>query len=280
MAEIRTSWLDGSIHRMAAGAKALLAGFFIACVPLGQAQSVSQPQPVAQQASLPTAEALYEKHIEAIGGAEAMRSHHSREMQGLITMERSGRSGWVKVVGAEPDRMWMSVEIPGVATWKTYADGGKAWIEDNTGVKAFEGLDLTLVLEDATFNRELFYKEMFAEIKTTGRVTFHGHEAYVVEAVSKAGVKSNRFFDVQSGLFLGWKFKRPDRPDEPEMDVIFEKYEEAQGVLLPMEIIQRVNDGETTISFRRVKINLEDLPSFVPMNLPAARPDQEKSEGD
>lgn len=267
------TWRGGCVHRKAAGARALLAGLFIAFVPFAQAQASSQP------ATLPLAEDLYKKHVEAVGGADAMRTHHSREMQGLISLEGSGKSGWVKVVAAEPDKMWMSVEMPGVATWKTYSDGGKAWVEDDKGVRVFEGIELALVLEDATFNRELHYKGFFSEMKTTGRATFHGHEAYVVEAVSKAGVESVRFFDIQNGLFLGWKFKRPDLPDEPEMAVVLEDYEEAEGVLLPGRIIQYTKGRATTIDFRRTKINIEKLPSFVPENLPAAEPDKGKGGG-
>jgi hypothetical protein len=158
----------------------------------------------AGEGALPSARSILDRHVEAIGGRQAVLSHKSIYMKGTLSMPAAGVGGTVEVFSALPNRLLMKVVIDGVGEIAEGFDGTHAWsISPMTGPMLQEGKQLEQKRVDAEFHGELNPDDRYVSMTTEERTEFDGRPCYRLRLVRKIGGEDFEFYDVATGLKAG-----------------------------------------------------------------------------
>ncbi len=220
----------------------------------------------AAQGDMPEAASLFEAHIEAIGGREAMEAHRNRVVYG--TIEFANGETQVLIVRQEaPNKLRYSAQSPGRFTIVRVYDGTIAWGIDADGKskvldpKSDEAKDLAF---NAVFMGDAAYKTQYTSMRTTEQTIFDDKSVYAVDVVSTAGVSQRVFFDVESKLIAGKTQVVGTGGTPTELVFHYDEYTEYEGVKLVSSQRQALRGQTNTVRTDFVEVNVDDLPSFSP----------------
>ncbi len=242
----------------------------LAAVPMASAQApeakpAAPATPAAQPAAdLPTGEALFLKHIEAVGGLEGLKAQKSAMVKGRITRVGAS-SGLLTMWRKAPDKMYKIVDFPGLVTVETWCDGQHAWVRDsNKGVARMEGEALEDTKLESEFIGEADYKARYKELKTTEKTTLAGRPAYAVAATTTSGKARTLFFDAEKGFLIGFKFTVPSPQGDVPVAVTFTDYKKFGSAWQPTSVVEEVGTSKTTTTFTQIEMDITAMPSIDP----------------
>jgi hypothetical protein len=216
------------------------------------------------QDNLPAAEALFEKHIAAIGGLEAMKAERNRLVRAKFTLPGGSSDGSLRVIRIAPNKMSQVLEIPGVITQEVWYNGEDAWKRDtNAGTRRLQGDELAETKMQADILGECNFKARYREVKTVARETFAGVEAYSVKAVTPEGKERTLYFDAKAGFLIG--LKAPSQTTGMESLVTMSDYKKFGETMHPTKSVMTIGASEIgTITITQVESNLSVPPTVNP----------------
>ena len=228
------------------------------------AKQPPKEDPPAQTENLPEAESLFEKHIAAVGGAEAVKAERNRLVKAKYAVA-GGVEGSLRIMRVAPDKLAQVLEIPGMLTQELWCDGESAWIRDsNKGTSRLKGAELADTRRLADIAGECNYKARYREVKTVGREKFADAEVYAVKATPAEGKPRTLYFDAQSGFMIGIRIAGEAGPESDAVTVLSD-YKKFGSVSQPTKSITK--RGETvlgTVTIQQIDSNLSVLPSVAP----------------
>lgn len=163
------------------------------------------PKPAEADAALPSARAILDRHVQAIGGREAILSHTSSHATGTLSVPSAGITGTLEVfAAAKPNRMLVKISLGGVGEVMEGFDGVNAWsMSPMTGAMVLQGKQLDDKKFDSEFYGELHEGSRYQSLKTLEKTTFDGRPCYKVSLVRPGGSEDFEFYDVATGLKAG-----------------------------------------------------------------------------
>jgi hypothetical protein len=169
-----------------------------------QAPSPTFPKPAPAgplSGTLPAAQSIIDRYIEAIGGRKAVLAHTSSHVTGTMSVEGSGVSGVLDVYAATPDKALMKINLGGIGEVIEGFDGTNGWsVSPITGPMLAIGKELEQKKFDAAFYADLHEPGRYASMKTVEKIAFEGRPCYKVSLMRKDGGEDLELFDVQTGL--------------------------------------------------------------------------------
>ena len=158
----------------------------------------------ADQANLPSARSIVDRHVAAVGGKAALLAHSSSRATGTFTVASAGMTGAIEVFAAKPDKSLVKITIPGVGEVVEAYDGKNGWtMSAMTGPMLLEGKQLEEKRFDTDFFGELHDASRYESMTTIAREDFDGRQCYRVRLVRKGGGEDFEFYDVETGLKAG-----------------------------------------------------------------------------
>jgi hypothetical protein len=172
---------------------------------LGAMLAQALPKPAEADAALPSARAILDRHVQAIGGREAILSHTSSHATGTLSVPSAGITGTLEVfAAAKPNRMLVKISLGGVGEVMEGFDGVNAWsMSPMTGAMVLQGKQLEDKKFDSEFYGELHEGSRYQSLKTLEKTTFDGRPCYKVSLVRPGGSEDFEFYDVATGLKAG-----------------------------------------------------------------------------
>jgi hypothetical protein len=154
--------------------------------------------------AVPTADAVFARHIQAIGGVDAVMNTSAIKSTGKMDMPAQGISATMESV-ASPNKSAMKLSIPGIGDITNGFDGQIAWeINPLRGPRIKTEKEKAVALEDADFRAAmLFARERYSSVECVGQADFGGEKTWQVKTVLKSGRVVNEFFSVATGLRVG-----------------------------------------------------------------------------
>jgi hypothetical protein len=221
--------------------------------------------------SLPSADQVFDKYIQAIGGKAAFDKLKTRVWKGTYQAS-NGTSMPYEVQQSAPDKFLAILTTPKQGVFQTVLNGAKGWGQNARGVREFSGSSLAQLRSFTQFFGGANIKAQYTKMRVTGKEKIGEREAYLVRATSLDGNNERLYFDVQTGLLLRRISveKTMILPLPEQMD--FDDYREVDGVKLPFTI--QVYDidpsSNATRKFTEVKHNVPvDDAKF---NMPPGKP--------
>lgn len=227
------------------------------------------PAPKSQEArpaQLPSARALLDKHLVAIGGRQAVLSHKSTHATGTLSMPAAGVTGAVDIYGAEPNRTLLKVTLGGVGEVLEGFDGTHGWsISPMTGPMLLEGKQLEEKRFDSEFHSELRTEDRYVSLTTLEQVDFEGRSCYKIRLVRKTGGEDIEFYDVASGLKAGSITTRETQMGTVTGTTVETDYKKFGNLLQPTTVRSQVGGLQqvitiTSVDYDSVPASIFELP--------------------
>jgi hypothetical protein len=212
---------------------------------------------------LPPAKDLLARHLQAIGGKEAVLKHKSSHARGKMEIAAQNITGDLEIIAAAPNKMLFKANIPGIGEVRRGYDGKVAWnINPTTGPSLVEGKEAEQIKEGADFHSEVNEAKRFKSLETVEETKFEDKDCYKVKAVSTSGQTSFRFYDKQSGLLVGSTATQTVAGGEQEVTTIYSDYKEFDGIRLATRTVQRLPQLEATVILQSVEFDKVDPKVF------------------
>jgi photosynthetic reaction center cytochrome c subunit len=243
----------------------------------GEAKKVEEGRGEAaegKEPSGPPPDELFDKYLQAVGGAAAIEKTTSRVMKGTITF--GDRNIPVEIFSKDPDKRISFTHTP-EGDSVTAFDGHEGWLAfPGRPVRDMHGPDVDAAAIDADIHFAVHLKGMFRETRLQGKEKIGDHEAYAIVGLREGKTPLRLYFDEQSGLLLRLvRFGETPLGRLPTQ-IDYADYRNADGVKIPFRWTLARPGGRFTIQISDVKQNVpvDDAKFAKPAAPPAAPADQ------
>lgn len=208
----------------------------------------------AKQASGPTADQLFDKYLQAVGGAAAVDKVMSRVMKGTITF--GDRNIPIDIYSKDPDKRISFTHTPDGDSVTAF-DGHAGWLgSPGRPTRDMHGPELDAAGMDADLHFAAHLKGMFSKAEAQGREKIGGAETYVVVGEREGKSPLRLYFDEHTGLLVRL-VRYADSPlGRLPTQIDYADYRDADGVKIPFRWTLARTNGRFTIQVSEMKVNV------------------------
>lgn len=224
--------------------------------------------------ALPSGRELVTRHVESVGGADALRALQSVHARGRLEIPAQGIVATFELFTARTARMLYRVTVPGVGRIENGYNGQIGWsVSPISGPEVLAGRQLVEAAEDAWFDGPLHDPARVRELTTLGQTVFDDRPAWRVRVVFHTGRDQIEYFDVETGFQIGSESMRATPQGIVPTVNILRNYQQFGPVLQAATFIQRALGFEqvvtlTSCEYDQVPDETFDLPPAVAALLP------------
>ena len=218
-----------------------------ACQPPAPASPAPADEQTTTSTSLPAARQILDRHIQEIGGREAMQRIQS--LRTSATLAFSGLTGQMTAYAARPNRLLVHTSLPGVGDIRTGYDGQVAWSVDPVqGPRLLTGRELEEMRERARFDQMLKDPSTYASAETVQRTTFEGRPVYEIRIVRPSGREETEYYDAETGLQIGQVTTQSSSMGQVQVTTVMSDYRRFGPLLMASKAVQRLGPQEITVT--------------------------------
>jgi hypothetical protein len=250
-------------------------------LPAQPAAAVQQPSPgpaaQAPAATLPSAEQVFQRYRQAIGGAQALRRHRSRRVVGRFELAGQAIGGPLEILAAAPDKVVLRMELGGLGRVERGFDGTIGWsLDPAVGPRLLQGRELEELRDSAEFYSELKEPSQFASAAVVERTTFEGKDCYVVRVARRSGIEVTEYYEASSGLLAGSRMNSTSAMGSVPTTTVVDAYAKFDGIMMPTKVRQRALGVESVLTMTSVEHDQVPADAFAPpAAIAALRKDRE-----
>jgi photosynthetic reaction center cytochrome c subunit len=233
--------------------------------------------------TLPTADAILAKYVQALGGEQALRKITNRTITG--TRETVGRNtqtdvAWLQGTFAEyqkaPNLSAMFAYAANGQTTGSGFDGSSAWTQNANGsVTEASGTALARGQRAADFYDALDIKSQYSRMIVRPPEKIRDREAYLVIGVPDGAAPERLYFDSQTGLLLRRMTLLQNSVISAPTQTDYLDYRDSNGVKYPSTI--KIYDVAGNPAYTVLRVQKVDFTSAVDASKvakPASKPPQ------
>lgn len=183
---------------------------------------------------LPSARKILERYLLAIGGYESLGSVSSFHCKmSVVSVEDPSTSYMYEGLMKNDACFEEYIGSNGRRTTRVVKDG-EGWETMHGRNRKYSDAEVECFVR--TFlgrKNSLAWHKTCSTFKCVGRETVRQREAYLVELIYKDGLKSRKYFDVESGLLVRSVDERIEKGSQREATCEIYEYKEFQGQLIP-----------------------------------------------
>ena len=224
----------------------------------------------AQDAPLKTAAAVLDRYKQALGGVDAIAKVQSETVHGEI--EGTGMTAKMTFTYyAKPFRTLMKAVQPDGKEILQGFDGKVSWSVTPQGASIDHDTAPEAIRRDADLQYPLHQPDYFDKLELAGITDFEGHRCYWLHGTTHWGKDNNQFYDVKTGLLVGYRFQ-VDNASKNLAVVVFDDYKNFGGPLVATKNTSRSGDQSQTfiynsVSYEPVADHVFDLPEAIKAKL-------------
>ncbi|MFM7807240.1 MAG: hypothetical protein ACKPEA_04835, partial [Planctomycetota bacterium] len=156
-------------------------------------------------ANLPTADEIFKRSVQAIGGEAAIRKHESMHMKGTLSMAAAKMQGSMEMFMLAPNKFLTNIEMAGMGRMAQGFDGTVGWsMNPMMGTQLLEGRTLDELRRSSDFYKELDPGKVWRSAKVVGVNDFAGHRCHEIAVEGDMG-DGSLFYGVDDGLARGMR---------------------------------------------------------------------------
>jgi outer membrane lipoprotein-sorting protein len=200
-----------------------------------------------------TADEIVQKHIQAIGGADAWKKVNSVYMEGAMNV--MGRDVEVKITQLHQKGSRQDISVAGINNYtiSTPTYGYNYWpVQGQTKPEPMTPEDVKEGIDDLDLQGNLIdYQAKGHAIEYLGTEDIDGTECHKLKVVRKNSGEQTIFIDPASYYIVRSVSKRKSNGQEMELKSDLSDYRDVNGLKIPHSIAQAFG----TIVFKTVKLN-------------------------
>jgi photosynthetic reaction center cytochrome c subunit len=208
----------------------------------------------AKEPAGPTADQLFDKYLQALGGAAAIDKVASRAERG--TIDFGGKTVPVDVYSKDPGKRASFMHMAEGDSITAF-DGHEGWLAaPGRPLREMHGPDIDGASIDADLHLATSLKKMFTEAKVRGTEKIGNREAYLVVGRREGKPPLRLYFDAESGLLLRLVRYGDTALGLLPTQVDYANYNAVDGVKVPFRWTLARPSGRFTIDITEVKQNV------------------------
>ncbi|MBZ5595580.1 MAG: outer membrane lipoprotein-sorting protein [Acidobacteriia bacterium] len=225
---------------------------------------------VRAEEPLPKAEEILDKFVEATGGKAAYQKVHNEKATGTFEFVGKGVKGTMVHYRAEPNKMYMRVELENIGAMENGTDGETAWtLSALQGPHIAQGEERAFALREAMLRAPLEWRKVYKNAETAGVVDVNGQACYKVVLTPNEGKPETQYYDKKSNLLVKMSMTVVSQMGEIPTDTTVSDYKEQSGLLSPRKSHHTVLGQEFEITISQIEYNIDmpkdrfDLPAEI-----------------
>ncbi|HJP90581.1 MAG TPA: c-type cytochrome [Pyrinomonadaceae bacterium] len=215
--------------------------------------------------SLPSVEQVIDRYVDALGGRSAFEKLNTRLIKSTLSFA-DGTTASQEVYMKAPDKA-VFVTTTGAEITSQGFTGAIGWLKNNRVRRQLSGPTLNQLRFNSEFNPEIRLKELFAEMRVTGKEKVGDREVYVVEAKPIYSDPRKLYFDTETGLLIRTLIEETCPLGSTLDQMEFSDYRNVNGVKLPF-LIRRTSLWENSV-MRIIEVKHNVSISDVKFDMPA-----------
>jgi photosynthetic reaction center cytochrome c subunit len=225
-------------------------------VPTPEPRPSPAASPTASQQPNPTAEQIFDKYYQAVGGTEAIDKLKSRVMKGTLITGQGTEVGY-ELNQAGPDSVLAVLTTPQGVIQRAL-QGATGWEKSDRGVRDLTDFEIGYVKRYSLLYADLKLKDQFSRISFGGKQKIDERDVYAVRATTTGGKRETLFFDVETGLLTRRTSSTTTPVGTIPEQVDYADYKDVDGMKLPFTI--RFSAVDPSFSgvrkFTEIKLNV------------------------
>jgi hypothetical protein len=220
--------------------------------------TATQPQ-TTTSSLLPTGRAIIDRYVQAIGGCDAVMRHKSIRYVGNFEMPAAGMKGNLTVIQAAPNKMAMTVDLPGMGQMVSGYDGTVGWsINPMQGPRVLEGKELEQLREDAGPSAMLRAPDRIRSAETVELTSMGGQACYKVKITYNSGRESFDCYSPETGLLVGMTQTQESPMGSVQVTTLFDDWKAFSGLKTATKLRQQMLGQEQILTIDRLEFDRPD----------------------
>lgn len=204
--------------------------------------------------SAPSADQLFDKYVQAVGGASAIEKIKSQVMSGTIAF--ANRNVPIDIYAKDPEKRISFTRTAGGDTVSAF-NGHEGWLSSpGRPPREMQGQELEAASMDADLHLALHLREVFQQAKLEKEENIGDVETYVVIGSREGKTPVQLYFDKTSGLLLRLVRYYESPLGRLPTEIDYADYRDAGGVRTPFRWTVARTNGRFTIQLNQVKTNV------------------------
>jgi hypothetical protein len=205
--------------------------------------------------TLPTADQILAKYLEAVGGAAALEKLKTRTMKGTF-LTSNGTSLSYELYQSAPDKVLAVFTTPQGIVERAY-NGSAAWEKSTRGVRDMVDEESFYLKRYPDLFKDIKLKDQFTRLTVSGKEKIDGRDVYASRGTSAGNRRERLYFDIQSGVLVRRVTVMTTSIGNIPEQVDFEDYRDVDGMKLPFTIRVSAIDPfyTSTRKFTEIKLN-------------------------
>ena len=226
-------------------------------VPILSADNPTTPpapeEESATAAALPSAQAILDKYLAAVGGAAVLQKIKTRVQTGNI--EVTGKKYPIEIYSQAPDNRVSISHLPSGPSVTAF-NGEAGWLSTPNGIRRMSSAEQQAARIDAELYFPLQLPRMYQEFEVSSGELINGKATYLVSAKGKGAPGLRLYFDQESGLLVRLiRFAETPLGRNPT-EIDYADFRVADGVKLSYRWTLARPNGRFTIQIDAVKQNV------------------------
>jgi photosynthetic reaction center cytochrome c subunit len=217
------------------------------------AASPAPEEESATAAALPSAQAILDKYLAAVGGAAVLQKIKTRVQTGNI--EVTGKKYPIEIYSQAPDNRVSISHLPSGPSVTAF-NGEAGWLSTPNGIRRMSSAEQQAARIDAELYFPLQLPRMYQEFEVSSGELINGKATYLVSAKGKGAPGLRLYFDQESGLLVRLiRFAETPLGRNPT-EIDYADFRVADGVKLSYRWTLARPNGRFAIQIDAVKQNV------------------------
>ena len=217
------------------------------------AASPAPEEESATAAALPSAQAILDKYLAAVGGAAVLQKIKTRVQTGNI--EVTGKKYPIEIYSQAPDNRVSISHLPSGPSVTAF-NGEAGWLSTPNGIRRMSLAEQQAARIDAELYFPLQLPRMYQEFEVSSGELINGKATYLVSAKGKGAPGLRLYFDQESGLLVRLiRFAETPLGRNPT-EIDYADFRVADGVKLSYRWTLARPNGRFAIQIDAVKQNV------------------------
>lgn len=218
-----------------------------------QAQGQGQAQAAPAREERPSAESLFQKYEQAIGGSAAIAKTTSRYIKGSLSGPFGSQE--FEQYNKAPDKFWVSIKGQRGEREQGW-DGTQGWVKQGR-VEAMRPEATADMKINADFYRSLKFADRYKGARVFRKDKVGDRDAWVVAVrIPDSPLTDMLYFDAENGLLLRRTTLRRTALGPLPATIDFSDYRDVSGVKMPFKVVTSSPDSIQTLQVAEMKVNV------------------------
>lgn len=222
----------------------------------GGGMPVNDGGTIIPSASLPSADNLLSKYIDAVGGAAKLRAVTSLVVKASVDIVGVSRGGKIDEYSLAPNKLLRVIESQPGRINKLGFNGRSGWYRTAEGVRTLKGPELEALRRDAEFYRFLTLKGDYVKRTVAGMSKIGYRDVYVLDMQRADGSVDRAYLEAESFLLVRFHtFQTMGNVFAP-VEIYLDDWREVEGIKYPFFVSTSFPKLTVSLTVKEIKHNL------------------------